>query len=156
VATFLGKSNLLAGRVTGTAGADVTVEVAGGRFALPQPRNRASGESVLLGVRPEKVRMARPTDVVPDGHNRLPGVITDTCYAGVSTEYLIRTGWGQELSVFSSNATADSPLPPGTEIVMHWNPAHSFLLDRPQGAEPEPPEPEEMAASPGSRFEEVR
>jgi spermidine/putrescine transport system ATP-binding protein len=119
-------------------------------------RNRASADSVYLGVRPEKVRIARSADTVPDGDNRVTGVITDTCYVGVSTEYLIRTGWGQELSVFSSNATADGPLPPGTKVVLHWHPVHSFLLDRPPGAEPQPPKSDDVPAPPGSRFEEVR
>lgn len=154
VANFLGKSNLLAGRVVGAAGDDVAVEVAGGRFALPATRSRAVGDSVFLGVRPEKAQMAARPDAVPQGHNRVAGAITDTCYSGVSTEYLIRTAWGQELSVFSSNATADGPLPPGTEVVVHWRPAHSFLLDRADeaGAVPdtgaaEPAVPEEVGAA---------
>jgi len=159
VATFLGKSNLLAGRITGASGADVTVEVSGGRFALPAARNRAASKSVYLGVRPEKVRIVGSADTVPDGDNRLAGVITDTCYVGVSTEYLVRADWGQELSVFSSNATADGPLPPGTKIVLHWHPVHSFLLDRSEtteGTAPEPPEPELLAPGEDSRFEGVR
>jgi spermidine/putrescine transport system ATP-binding protein len=152
-ATFLGRSNLFPATVTGRSGADVTVTVEGDRFALPATRSRASGETVFLGVRPEKVRIIRPGDPVPDGDNRVSGVITDTCYAGVSTEYLVRTAWGQELSVFASNATADGPAAPGAEVVLHWHPAHSFLLDR-AGEALAPPEPVDLAEAP--RYEEVR
>ena len=142
VANFLGKSNLLPGRVTGRTGGDLSVEVASSRFALPATRDRASSENVFLGVRPEKTRLTTHPESVPDGHNRIFGVITDTCYAGVSTEYLICAEWGQELSVFSSNATAEGPLSPGTEVVVYWHPVHSFLLDRPDTAVSEvPPQP---------------
>ena len=147
-ANFLGKSNLLPATVAGKTGGDVAVEVAGSRFALPAARSRAVSPTVFLGVRPEKAQMALAGEIVPDGHNRIAGVITDTCYAGVSTEYLIRTDWGQELSVFSSNATSGGPLAPGAEITVHWRPEHSFLLDREPGVEEAPaPEPEVVVAS---------
>jgi spermidine/putrescine transport system ATP-binding protein len=154
-ATFLGRSNLFPATVTGRSGDDVTVTAEGDRFALPASRNRATGDTVFLGVRPEKVRIARSGDAVPDGDNRVSGVITDTCYAGVSTEYLVRTAWGQELSVFASNATAEGPTAPGAEVVLHWRPVHSFLLDR-AGQAPVPPGPGELAESSQPRYEEVR
>ena len=159
VANFLGKSNLLPGRVGGRSGTDLSVEVASRRFALPATRNRAASETVYLGVRPEKTQLTQHPEKVPDGHNRIIGVITDTCYAGVSTEYLIRAEWGQELSVFSSNATAEGPLSPGTEVVVHWHPVHSFLLDRPDSTGPDGAGPDFPAPSGDAdevRFEEVR
>ena len=51
----------------------------------------------------------------------------------MSTEYLLKTPWGQEMSVFSANAAAGEPLQPGTEVVAHWYPPHSFVLDRKSG-----------------------
>jgi spermidine/putrescine transport system ATP-binding protein len=32
--------------------------------------------------------------------------------------------------VFSANQSAGEPLAPGTEVVAHWFPPHSFVLDR--------------------------
>ncbi|MGH3739893.1 MAG: ABC transporter ATP-binding protein [Micromonosporaceae bacterium] len=150
-ANFLGQSNLLAGRVVGRNADDILVEVAGGRFAVPAARSRASGETVYLGVRPEKAQMTADSELPPDGHNRLAGLVTDTCYAGVSTEYMVRTRWGQELSVFSSNATSGGPIAAGAEITVHWRAEHSFLLDRDSAdAAPEPPSDQAAARTPGS------
>jgi spermidine/putrescine transport system ATP-binding protein len=133
VSNFLGQSNLFAAEVTGTAGDDLLLAAHGERFAAPVARAHATDGRVWLGVRPEKVRLALPGENAPDTHNQVRGVLTDTCYAGVSTEYLLKTPWGQEMSVFSANAAAGEPLTPGTEVVAHWYPPHSFVLDRPTG-----------------------
>jgi spermidine/putrescine transport system ATP-binding protein len=134
VSNFLGQSNLFAAEVSGTSGDDLLLTAHGERFAAPVTRARATDGRVWLGVRPEKVRLALPDETAPEHHNQVRGVLTDTCYAGVSTEYLLKTPWGQEMSVFSANQSAGEPLAPGTEVVAHWYPAHSFVLDRPAGA----------------------
>jgi spermidine/putrescine transport system ATP-binding protein len=133
VANFLGQSNLFAAEVSGTSGADLVLTAHGERFAAPTSRAHSADGRVWLGVRPEKVRLALPGETTPDGHNQVRGVLTDTCYAGVSTEYLLKTPWGQEMSVFSANAAAGEPLQPGTEVVAHWYAPHSFVLDRLDG-----------------------
>ena len=97
---------------------------AGARHRGPGVARRAAGEGAA-----RRARRGR----APANHNQVRGVLTDTCYAGVSTEYLLKTPWGQEMSVFSANASAGEPLSPGTEVVAHWYPPHSFVLDRPAG-----------------------
>jgi spermidine/putrescine transport system ATP-binding protein len=134
VSNFLGQSNLFAAEVAGRSGEDLTLTAHGTRFAAPATRAHSTDGRVWLGVRPEKVRLAGEGEDPPAGHNQIRGVLTDTCYAGVSTEYLLRTPWGQEMSVFSANQSAGEPLAPGTEVVAHWYPPHSFVLDRPAGS----------------------
>ena len=134
VSNFLGQSNLFAAEVSGKDGDDLLLTAHGERFAAPAGRAHATEGRVWLGVRPEKVRLALPDETPPEAHNRVRGVLTDTCYAGVSTEYLLKTPWGQEMSVFSANAAAGEPLSPGIEVVAHWYPPHSFVLDRPAGS----------------------
>jgi len=133
VSNFLGQSNLFAAEVSGRSGDDLELTAHGERFAAPSARAHSAEGRVWLGVRPEKVRLALPDEDAPANHNQVRGVLTDTCYAGVSTEYLLKTPWGQEMSVFSANAAAGEPLQPGTEVVAHWYPAHSFVLDRAAG-----------------------
>jgi spermidine/putrescine transport system ATP-binding protein len=134
VATFLGQSNLLAGEVTGRAGDDITVTASGGRFTVPAGRSRAATDTTFLGVRPEKLRLAYSLDDVPAGHQHVCGVVTDSSYVGVSSQYLVRTAWGTELSVFAPNTGAERQVPLGVEVVAHWQPRHAFLLDRAAGA----------------------
>jgi spermidine/putrescine transport system ATP-binding protein len=133
VSNFLGQSNLFAAEVVGKSGDDLQLSAYGERFAAPAARARATAGHVWLGVRPEKVRLTEPGQQPPADHNWVRGVLTDTCYAGVSTEYLLKTPWGQEMSVFSANQSAGEPLTPGTEVVVHWYPSHSFVLQRPDG-----------------------
>jgi spermidine/putrescine transport system ATP-binding protein len=134
VANFLGQSNLIGGDVTGHAGDDLLVAAHGSRFSVSRARSRAAAAAVYLGVRPEKLSLAATAEQVPAGHQYVGGIVTDSSYVGVSTQYLVRTPWGTELAVFASNTGAAAPLAVGSDVVAHWNPAHAFLLDREPGA----------------------
>ncbi len=135
VANFLGQSNLLAGEAAGAAGGEVPVSAHGSRFAVPAERARVDRGPVYLGVRPEKLHLVGSADQVPAGHQHVTGVVSDASYVGVSTQYLLRTGWGSELSVFVANSGATAQLPVGTEAVAHWDPRHAFVLPREPGAD---------------------
>jgi spermidine/putrescine transport system ATP-binding protein len=131
VANFLGQSNLFAATVTGRSGDDVLVEADGARFSLPAARCRVDSGSVWLGVRPEKMHLT--TGAVPAGHQAVRGIITDSSYVGVSTQYLVRMPWGAELTVFVPNSGVAAPLPVASEVSVSWRPEHAFLLTRPEG-----------------------
>ncbi|MEU4527697.1 ABC transporter ATP-binding protein [Micromonospora ureilytica] len=130
VANFLGQSNLLAGEATGVGGGDVAVTAHGTRFSVPVGRSRADHGPVHLGVRPEKLILVGSADQVPVGYQHVTGVVTDASYVGVSTQYLLRTGWGTELSVFAANSGTATPVAVGSEAVAYWDPQHAFLLPR--------------------------
>ncbi|HEX6968044.1 MAG TPA: ABC transporter ATP-binding protein [Micromonosporaceae bacterium] len=133
VANFLGQSNLLAGEVTGRSGDDLLVDAYGNRFALPVERARITHGPVHLGIRPEKAHLAADPDRVPAGHQWVAGVVSHSSYLGVSTQYLVRTAWDTEFSVFVPNSEAGARVPVGTEVAVHWLPAHAFLLARQVG-----------------------
>lgn len=131
VANFLGQSNLVRGTRAGQDGDQVAFDVFGSRVVLPAVRSRASGAEAYVGVRPEKIRIVRAdAPRPPDGAvNELPGIISDTSFIGVSTQYLVRTPWAQELTVFAQNSGGDDRLRPGDDVVLRWDPAHTFALD---------------------------
>ncbi len=136
VSNFLGQSNLVRGDVTGHSGGEVLVEIQGARLGVPQERAHSTDGTVWVGVRPEKVHLAEkgePADGA--GINVLPGGrISDVSYIGVSTQYLVRMPWGQELTVFEQNTGARSPLTVGVDVDLHWRAEHTFLLDAAQDA----------------------
>jgi spermidine/putrescine transport system ATP-binding protein len=138
VANFLGQSNLIEATVSGTSGGDLLLSGIGeGSLAMPAARcatPATSGDKVLAGIRPEKISIAHADDAaeVPDGRNRLTGRIVDASFIGVSTQYVVNSPWCPELAVFSQNVERDSRLAPGAEVVLHWNPAHTFGLDATQ------------------------
>ncbi|MEH0980788.1 ABC transporter ATP-binding protein [Micromonospora sp. CPCC 205556] len=133
VANFLGQSNLLAAEAAGPAGSEVPVTAHGARLSVPADRARVDRGPVYLGVRPEKLHLVGSADQVPSGHQHVTGVVTDASYVGVSTQYLVRTGWGSELSAFAANSGLGGQLPVGTSVVGHWDPRHAFLLPREPG-----------------------
>jgi len=129
VANFLGQSNLVRAKVTGQSGDDILVEMHGRKLAVASERNRAKGVDVYVGVRPEKLRISVAGTAQPADDNSIEGVVTDTSFVGVSTQYLVRTPWDQELTAFSQNVGTEPPLPPGEHVTLRWRPEHTFCLD---------------------------
>ncbi|GAA1147659.1 MULTISPECIES: ABC transporter ATP-binding protein [Streptomyces violaceusniger group] len=137
VANFLGTSNLIEAEITDKSGGDLVLTAAGGKLALPADRCSApvrTGGKLLVGVRPEKITLAHAEDAgtVPEGRNRITGRIVDSSFIGVSTQYLITTPDCPEITVYEQNIERDTRLVPGAEVVLHWNPAHTFGLDAAQ------------------------
>ena len=98
VANFLGQSNLIEGSVEHATDDEVHVDVRGSRIRATNVTSSIRSGGAWLGVRPEKIRLHRVGDAVPDGANALTGGrVTDVSFVGVSTQYLLRMPWGQEL-----------------------------------------------------------
>jgi spermidine/putrescine transport system ATP-binding protein len=137
VANFLGQSNLVAGRrVEGRGGRDdiVIVDCHGQKVALRGERSVDDTE-ILVGVRPEKVQLLRAGAPVVAGDNVFTGgVVVDASYLGVSTQYLVRMPWGQELTVFVQNLGIADRFAPGDAVQLCWEPAFGFGLAGDAGA----------------------
>ncbi|MGW2653203.1 ABC transporter ATP-binding protein [Streptomyces sp. NPDC001478] len=136
VANFLGTSNLIEGEVV-SAGDEITVSAGGGKLRLPAGRcagPTATGGRLLLGIRPEKISLSRADEAgaIADGRNRVTGRIVDSSFIGVSTQYVVESPAGKALHVYEQNVESRSGLTPGAEVVLHWNPDHTFGLDAAQ------------------------
>ncbi|MQY15964.1 Spermidine/putrescine import ATP-binding protein PotA [Streptomyces sp. RB5] len=134
VANFLGQSNLIEAGISGTDGDDILLSVGDAKLTLPKSRTHAAstatGGTVLAGIRPEKITMtprAAEADI-PGGRNRLTGTVVDASFTGVSTQYVVKSPACPELAVFAQNAERER-LAPGADVVLHWDPAHTFGLD---------------------------
>ncbi|MFF9352107.1 ABC transporter ATP-binding protein [Streptomyces sp. NPDC014734] len=136
VANFLGTSNLIEGEIVSADG-ELVVAAGGGKLRLPRERCTApatSGGRLLLGVRPEKMSLvpAEEADAIADGRNRVTGRIVDSSFIGVSTQYVVESPAGKALQVYEQNVERRAGLTAGAEVVLHWNPAHTFGLDADQ------------------------
>jgi spermidine/putrescine transport system ATP-binding protein len=69
-----------------------------------------------------------PGDVITGGH------VTDVSFVGVSTQYMVRMPWEQELMVFEQNTGSRRMLSVGTKVDVSWRPEYAFLLDASQDA----------------------
>ncbi|MDZ5619658.1 ABC transporter ATP-binding protein [Nocardioides bizhenqiangii] len=134
VANFLGRSNLVPGSVTRTSGGNVEVQVDGASVTAPAERAVSGEGKVWVGVRPEKVQLRAPDETGAAANHLRGGVVSDVSFVGVSTEYLVRMPWGQELTVFEQNHTSSRRLRTGDEVDLSWAPEHTFLLDAAQDA----------------------
>ena len=130
VANFLGQSNLLRARITGSAGAEqLTADVHGHEVLVDARRVPDGLQDVWLGVRPEKLAIGEG-----NGVNQLKGSVTDASFTGVATQYLVRMPWGMDLMVVQQNdGSARARL--GENVTLSWDPGHEFVLDSAQDEE---------------------
>ncbi|MFI5627783.1 ABC transporter ATP-binding protein [Streptomyces sp. NPDC051664] len=136
VANFLGTSNLIEGEIT-ESGTDVVVGAGGSTLRLPAGRcsaPTARGGRILVGIRPEKISLtsAGEADTIAVGRNRVTGRIVDSSFIGVSTQYVVESPAGKALQVYEQNVGHRAGLTRGAEVVLHWNPEHTFGLDAAQ------------------------
>lgn len=135
VANFLGQSNLVRATITGQTDGNLVVDVHGGKVIVPVARCRVTEGDIWMGIRPEKVFLAPADTEHNDGSNVLrDAVVTDVSYVGVSTQYLAKLPWGQELTVFEQNTGAREALKVGDSVDLQWQPSHTFVLDAAQDA----------------------
>jgi putative spermidine/putrescine transport system ATP-binding protein len=120
VATFIGKCNLLEGRVT-----------APGRFetetgqALGFSGNRALGPAALC-FRPEQAHLSLSA---PTGANAMPVKLRAATYLGPLTEFDIEAANGQRLLVTAPSASTTIPGEPGATLQLCWQAADCVLVD---------------------------
>jgi ABC-type Fe3+/spermidine/putrescine transport system ATPase subunit len=89
VADFLGVKNLVEATVVSVDGNVAALRTAGGvAFRAADDGGFRPGASVLVGIRPERVRM----DGGREGENVLPGTLDDEIYLGDRTDWRVRAG----------------------------------------------------------------
>jgi putative spermidine/putrescine transport system ATP-binding protein len=118
VADFLGKSNFLAGTIEAAAGGGFTYRCGGRRFVLANAGG-ASGQPVLVSLRPEKLDVAasEPTGAA----NALPAEILRWSYFGTGVHFLVRAEGIGELTVTTPSWRLSVPLEAGRRIWLTWD-----------------------------------
>jgi spermidine/putrescine transport system ATP-binding protein len=130
-ANFLGQSNLIRATVSERLADSATLTLPTGSVRVPAGRVPAAVNEVWVGVRPEKISVHG--DAAGPGLNAISGaVVTDASFMGVSTQYLVRTPWGQELTVFEQNRSSGGLNRPGDPVTLSWSAEHTFALDASQ------------------------
>ena len=132
VAGFLGISNLLGGKLAGTADGYALLDLADGTRIRVGAGLVGDRTAVSAGVRPEKIRLNEETETVPAGRNLLHGVVTDVSYIGVSTQYIVEVRGGARVMVYEQNlerATKSELWSRGEKVQLSWNPDHTFVVE---------------------------
>jgi spermidine/putrescine transport system ATP-binding protein len=133
VAGFLGVSNLLPATRDGTSNGQAAFKLADGSSVhVPAALVEGRGDSVAIGIRPEKLRMFEPDKDIPAGLNRAAGIVRHASYLGVSTQYIVTLADGHRVTVFEQNverATKSELWIPGEHVVLAWSPDHCFVVE---------------------------
>ncbi len=124
VATFVGESNVLAGKVTGTLDGEAMIETAHGRLVGRNPRRLGVGEAAQLVVRPERCRLL-------DGEapgNRLAGAVERLDFEGAFVSLVLLLGDGSEVTAQLANDGSLPRLETGAPVAIGFAPEAALLL----------------------------
>jgi spermidine/putrescine transport system ATP-binding protein len=138
VAGFLGASNMLEGEMKERSDGMSAVLLMGGDVVhLPAERAPfATGTSVKVGVRPEKVHITRDDDAVESqpraGFNSISGLLRMSTYIGVSHQYKVEGPGGHTFTVWVQNLGDTLAPHPGERVRLSWQWEHTFAV-LPQG-----------------------
>jgi len=125
VATFLGQSNLFDGTVLSANSTTVSVRVGALTLDVPAKRSAVTAGEITVGVRPEKIAISRKKPTASSSRSMIgPGVVVDTSFTGVSTQYLVDVPGLSQLTVFEQND--GDIVKAGTEVWLSWETEFSF------------------------------
>jgi spermidine/putrescine transport system ATP-binding protein len=122
VAGFLGVSNLLRGTVS--ARGEVRLDAGDVVRVDPAVLEGRDGR-VAVGIRPEKIRIGRSQE----NENGLLGIVEETAYIGVSTQYVVSTGAGLVTVYVQNTQPGRQALAPGDVAALAWDPEATFVVD---------------------------
>ncbi len=115
VADFIGEANLLECQITSVSDDIATIEIEGYRHQLPA-RGLPPGPATIA-VRPSRLLIA--------GDHGIPATVAKATYVGVRMEYTLTGEFGQ---VFAVQDDVDTPLAPGTQVLMAFAQKGPVLL----------------------------
>ncbi len=116
VADFVGTNNLVPGRVSERAGAELVVDTAVGRLrAVP---SGPVGDRCVLAIRPENVAIS--AGAAPNGGNVVAGRVSFVAYLGSALRYDVEAGQGQVLKADVRDPWHHEPLAIGRDVVVSF------------------------------------
>jgi spermidine/putrescine transport system ATP-binding protein len=135
VASFIGESNLLHGKVVSHIDAEhVRVDVDGlGEITVFLDKPATLGDTVGITIRPEKIRISTdltlPAQRVP---NLFEGVVEELIYAGFQSKFFVRVNNTLTLKVFKQHmqfVTGEKAIKWRDKVSIRWNPNDSFIIE---------------------------
>jgi putative spermidine/putrescine transport system ATP-binding protein len=103
VASFIGLTNLIPGRIVERTGAGAAIATAVGTLHGGGPPDLEPGAAAVLSVRPENLGLdaagGDPAGAPPDAVNRLPGTVRERTFLGSLFDYRVEVGRGTVLRV---------------------------------------------------------
>ena len=133
VATFIGETNLLSGKVVSIDNGIAVLETAdAGRVIVAAHPGMKSGGDAQIALRPEKIRITKTRPENCAGKNCLEGKVDETIYTGFLTKYFVTTRAGVQLKVFKQQvgSAAEGPgIRYNDTVFVWWNAQDGYLVE---------------------------
>jgi spermidine/putrescine ABC transporter ATP-binding subunit len=123
VLNFIGKSNVLSGRVLETSTSALLVDIGGHTMQVRPPENARleRGEAIMLSIRPERISA---TSVRPGPEEMgIPARIEDAVFLGGVTELHLRSAIADHAIVVTGQIDVPSNPEEGSEMWLRWQPS---------------------------------
>jgi ABC-type Fe3+/spermidine/putrescine transport system ATPase subunit len=118
VASFIGDTNLISGRIISTVRDVCEVETPAGKVSAVIRQGLSAGATVVVAVRPERVSLAA------QGEGGVSATITDVIFVGTARKYAVRLTDGTECFVLRQ--VGEPPLAGiGAAVRLGWDAEHA-------------------------------
>jgi spermidine/putrescine transport system ATP-binding protein len=134
VAAFIGDTNFLDGKITGSIDSRFSrCEVKGfGSIVIDNDKPVTPGDRIHLSLRPEKLVVTREKPVIGEVDNAIAGKVEDVIYYGSHTRYWVRCGEWRLCAEMQHRQYQLDETPPkwGDEVWLQWHANDGFLLEQ--------------------------
>jgi putative spermidine/putrescine transport system ATP-binding protein len=129
VSDFIGRTNIIPGRITRSGGAPRLVTAGGLALESPDLAELVDGAEARVALRPEKIVLS--LDGALGG--QATGTVRDAVYVGAQTHYFLELAGGDRMVASRQNgpsvASETGPvLSPGSEVRLGWDPGDVVVL----------------------------
>ena len=115
VATFIGRSNVINGKLVVDGGKTYLETLSGYRAEINTVRpEQQKAQDIVLSVRPEEFLLER------DNTEGISAVVDDCVFLGLNTHYFVHLSSGEEVEIIQESSI-DSIIEPGSEIKLKIN-----------------------------------
>ena len=115
VATFIGRSNVIKGKLVVDGGKTYLETLSGYRAEIKTVRpEQQKAQDIVLSVRPEEFLLDR------DSTEGISAVVDDCVFLGLNTHYFVHLASGEEVEIIQESSI-DSIIEPGSEIKLKIN-----------------------------------
>ncbi len=115
VATFIGRSNVINGKLVVENGKTFLETLSGYRAEIDTVRpEQQKAQDIVLSVRPEEFLLDR------DSTEGISAVVDDCVFLGLNTHYFVHLSSGEEVEIIQESSI-DSIIQPGSEIKLRIN-----------------------------------
>ena len=115
VATFIGRSNVIKGKLVVDGGKTYLETLSGYRAEIHTVRpEQQKAQDIVLSVRPEEFLLDR------DSTEGISAVVDDCVFLGLNTHYFVHLSSGEEVEIIQESSI-DSIIEPGSEIKLKIN-----------------------------------